>query len=99
MVSDDIARTILAIQHALDYVIYGQGGAFDVTHEVTINRKNDVVQSQRKTMLSIISSIVIKTKWKLYIEGYCRLAVELRKKKKKKTNNSGFQSFQVSHLY
>ena len=36
-VSADIARTIWAIQHVLDYVIYGWGSAFDVTHEVTIN--------------------------------------------------------------
>ena len=33
----DIAWTIWTIQHALDYVIYGWGGAFDVAHEVTIN--------------------------------------------------------------
>ena len=37
-VSADIAWTISAIQHALDYAIYGQGGAFDVTHEVTTKR-------------------------------------------------------------
>ena len=36
-VSADIARIIWAIQHTLDYVIYGWGGAFDVAHEVTIN--------------------------------------------------------------
>ena len=36
-VSADIARTISAIQLALDYAIYGQGSAFDVAHEVTIS--------------------------------------------------------------
>ena len=40
-VSADIARTsawtISAIQLALDYAIYGWGGAFDVAHEVTIS--------------------------------------------------------------
>ena len=39
-VSADIARTISTIQHALDYVIYGRGSAFDVAHEVTIRDKN-----------------------------------------------------------
>ena len=30
------------MQHALDYTIYGWGGAFDVGQEVTINsKKND----------------------------------------------------------
>ena len=40
MVSADIAWSIRRIQHALDYAIYGQGGAFDVAHEVTINVYN-----------------------------------------------------------
>ena len=35
-VSADIAWTIWAIQHALDYTIYGRGSAFDVAHKVTI---------------------------------------------------------------
>ena len=35
-VSADITQSIWRIQHALDYMIYGWGGAFDVTHEVTI---------------------------------------------------------------
>ena len=35
-VSADIAQTISAIQHTLDYAIYGRGSAFDVAHEVTI---------------------------------------------------------------
>ena len=45
-VSADIAWTIWAIQHALDYAIYGWGGAFDVAHEVTISyTKIWVIQS------------------------------------------------------
>ena len=36
-VSADIAQSIWCIQHALDYTIYWRGGAFDVTHEVTVN--------------------------------------------------------------
>ena len=39
-VSADIARTIWAIQHTLDYAIYGWGGAFDVTHKVKIRNSN-----------------------------------------------------------
>ena len=32
----DIAWSISRILHMLDYMIYGQGSAFDVAHEVTI---------------------------------------------------------------
>ena len=42
MVSADIAQTIWALQHALDYEIYGRGSAFDVAHEVTIKYYNQL---------------------------------------------------------
>ena len=40
MVSADIAQTIWALQHVLDYEIYERGTAFDVAHEVTIKYYN-----------------------------------------------------------
>ena len=43
MVSADIARSISHIQQPLDYMIYGQGSAFDVAHEVTIKYNNSMM--------------------------------------------------------
>ena len=50
-VSSDIARTISAIQHALDYAIYGQGSAFDVAHEVTIITNNSLIVLERQLQI------------------------------------------------
>ena len=43
--SADIARTMLAIHHELDYTIYGWGSAFVVTHKVTI--KGDIIAGEQ----------------------------------------------------